>query len=167
MPLGIDKAVYKFLSSDGTDGGTTNMATTAGTYYRGPAAGRVWHIERIVVNIEDAIASIKPNLFGGLSKLTNGCKLEAQRDGGVILSFTDGFPIKQNADWGNLCYDVSYQDSGNAANTSNVQARFTFGKAGQPLVLKGSRLERLAIVTQDDLSALEAFTINVQGYEVS
>lgn len=168
--LGIDKAIYVNLSDDGTSAGETNMAqdgSTPVTFYRGPASGRTWNVHRIIFNITDAASSITPNEFGGAAALTNGCSLLVQRDGGTVIDFTDGRALKQNADFGNLCYDLSFHESGNAANTSNVQARFTFTKAGQPLVLNGKRGERIAMVVNDDLTDLLDFVATIQGYEVS
>lgn len=170
MPLGAEKAIYRFLSDDGLTTGNKDMSvdgTTPATFYVGPPAGRTWHIARIMFNIEDAVASIGPQLFGGIDQLTNGVDIQVQRDGATLLDLIDGIKIKHNAEFGNLAYDVSYQSSGNASKNSNVQSRFTFSKAGQDLVLSGSRLDRIAVVINDDLTNLVHFRAMIQGYEVS
>ena len=97
--------------------------------------------------------------FGNITRLTNG----------LLCRFTDGtnynvFNVKDNREFDGLMYDYKFIDaSGNAPN--GISGRFTFEKLGS--VVRLAPFEDLQFIVQDDLSALDEFSISVQGAGVT
>ncbi len=102
--------------------------------------------------------------YGNLgAALTNGITVRLQDSGGTVLDLTDGLPVKTNAGWGQLCYDVDLKSWG--AGNELLLVRWTFERAGQPLRLEGEDSGRLEVVLNDDFTGLLAHTFQVQGYQ--
>lgn len=162
--------VYRYLTDDGlvADGSNEKVISASGDlYYAGPAEGKYWHIERMLVYIEDGTAP-KINEYGGATALTNGHKLNVLRggaSGAVITDLLGGITIKSNGDWGSLCYDLSLSNPGSGNGV--VLVRWTFGKSGSPLVLSGAREDKLVLQTQDALNALVDHRFMIQGVETN
>lgn len=97
------------------------------------------------------------------SSLSAGLSLKVMSGSTVLADLTGGIPIKTNAGWSQVCYDVTL---GAFTNTTNavLQARWTFSKGGQPIRLTAG--QRLEMVVDDDLSGMLRQTIMVQGYEL-
>lgn len=142
------------LPADGTNQQVlSNGSSTAVPYYAGPDEGFYWHIERMIIYIEDTGAP-KITEYGSATALTNGVRLYETR-GGVagteIKDFMGGITAKANADWASFCFDISLSAPGSGNGV--VLVRWTFGKAGAPIVLGGARQDKLVILNQDNLSA--------------
>ena len=162
--------VYRFLTDDGLVSDGTNelvISASADKYYAGPSVGKYWHIERMIIYMEDGTAP-KINEYGSTGALTNGCLLRTTRggpDGVETLDLLGGIVVKTNGDWASLCYDIdlSIPGSGNGV----VLVRWTFGRAGQPIVLDGARGDKIVLQTQDAMNALVSQRFMIQGVETN
>ncbi len=165
--------VFRHLTDDGLVGDGTNYlivgdgGSTAVPYYAGPATGKYWHIERMLIFIED-VGAPKISEYGSATALGNGLTLDVRRGGAggsSILDLTDGARIKSNGDWAHHCYDISLTQPGSGNGV--VPVRWTFGKSGQPLVLDGAKAEKLVLENNDQLNVLISHTAIIQGYETN
>lgn len=155
---------FRYLDTGGDGTGTKDMAVngaiTAVPHMLIPASGEVYTVERMIIYIEDNVAIDATN-YGGISALTNGITLKIlkQSDDSVVQDLLDGLPIKKNGHWARMCYDVVAGAYGNADDYLSV--RWTFSKAGAPLVLTDENY--LSLQVNDDLSALFGHFAMVQG----
>lgn len=164
---GTQKTIFsRYLDANGNGTGnkdfSADYSSAAEIAYIQPGASEVFRVARMIVGIEDTSgfsAAEYGNLGGGL---TNGVTVRKQSDGGTLIDLTDGLPVKTNASWGMLCYDVDLKTWG--VGDELLVVRWTFAKAGQYLRLDGSNNERLEVVLNDDFSGLVAHTFMVQGY---
>lgn len=157
----VKSGVYKFCSNGGSKNASGNYATPT-KFSVQPGASEVWRLERLIVHIGDT-AGMQAQEYGNLgAALTNGIIVQTARDGVQTKDYTDGLPVKTNADWGRLCYDVELKTWG--AGNEYLQVRWTFGKSGTPVRLVGSQNDSLDIVLEDNLSGLIDHNFMVQGY---
>lgn len=161
-------SIYRYLTNDGllADGTNNNMATTADDYYIGPPDGKYWVLYRGILYMEDN-TNMTVTGYGGASALTNGVNLihkQGGPDGTNILRLNCNEPIHNNGEWGSLCYDISFTSPG--AGNNILLLRWTFARAGQPIILRGATNDKLVMEIQDDLSSLVIHRFFVQGYEV-
>ena len=162
--------IYRFLTNDGLVAGATNsdMTTTTDKYYAGPADGKYWVIHRGMLYIEDNGTST-PSTYGSATALTNGTKLYTTVggvDGAENIDLFGGATMKANGNWGGICYDLTLT-TGFGGGNDIIQSRYTYSKAGKPIILRGSRDEKIVMNIQDDLSALVVHTYMIQGYETN
>lgn len=157
-------ALYRFLDTKGD--GTGDMSAV-GDYSSGqylaiqPPKYEEYRLERLLVQIVDATVN-RSDRYGGLAgALTNGIAIRTRTQAGDTVSLTNGVNIKSNGDWARYCYDVSFSEFASGENF--VDVRWTFAKAGQPIILNGLASERLEVVLQDDLTGLVSHTFMVQG----
>jgi hypothetical protein len=161
--------IYEFLedptaSPIARDASANYAITPADFILQCPAAGQDRYVlHRLIAYIRDT-GAIDATGFGNGAALTNGILLRVI-DGNtspeaVLLDLTDGEPIKQNGHWSRHCYDVQAQTWG--TGDEFLSARWTFAKAGSPLVLEPGH--KLVATMQDDLSGLNEFTLTVQGF---
>ena len=153
---------YRYLTSDGRyDGGkqATGDHTPARFYVGSP--GRVITINRLIVHISDA-ANPSSDEYGNLgAALTNGIAVNVKDvSGTVVLDLTDALPIKTNADWGRVCYDVQLTSFG--AGNDFIQVRWTFAKSGRPLTLPPGYT--FGVDLNDDFTGLDGHTFMAQGH---
>ena len=149
------------------DGATTDMnvngSGTAVEYDYASPAPKISFVERVHFLIQDN--SIEPALFGGLAALSNGLKIEhIDTDGTTVLyDFTEDLTIKKNLHFGLYAgRDVPFYSSAPASIPDAVLVRWTIGKIGSPLLLKGDEIFRVTV--QDDLRNLDEFLCMVQGH---
>lgn len=88
-------------------------------------------IARLIYSGESTSA-VAAEKFLGITALTNGLDIEWVR-GGKTIDLLDGNPIKSNANWGRVCYDITAPEFG--TGNEFVQVRWTFAKAGLDLIL--------------------------------
>lgn len=157
--------IFQFLDTTGDGTGTTNAA---GDYSGGvtnfliaPPAGDIYAINRMIVQIRDA-GTIDAGSYGNNLTLANGILVQYHDNSGLVTDLTSGIPIETNADWGRVCYDVQEVSFGSGDNYIGI--RWTFGKSGAPLVLKGDEGDELRVVLNDDFSELTGHYFMVQGY---
>lgn len=143
-----------------------NYATTAeDTFIIAPPLTETWVVERMIVEIEDAGALAAGNYGAISSGLDSGIMIQVNRDTVQKIEITNGKPVKDNIGWGAFSYDVAFQSFG--AGNNFVQIRWTFGKAGQQIQLKGSEKDTLMIILNDDLTGLVGHYFQIQGYNRS
>lgn len=163
--------IYRHLTDDGlpgdgsNDNANVNGVVTAVPFYSGPADGKVWRIERMLITIEDN-AVFTAATYGGVGALANGVTCHKHTGGitgPVVLDLMDGASAGGLVDWADFCYDMTNHSFGSGNNFAVV--RWTFAKSGAPLKLVGSRNEVLCINIQDDLTTLVRHTFFIQGVE--
>ncbi len=120
---------------------------------------------RVIVFLEDIKPLMLDNYGSSIAGgLTNGITVLVAGDPGTIVDLTDGHPIKTNADWGKVAYDMNMKDWFPSGNQIMV-ARWTFAKAGEPLILHRPHNDKLVFRVNDDMSTLIQHTFLVQGVE--
>lgn len=158
----------RYLDTNGIGTGTKNAngdySTVSDIFYIQPPAGTQYEINRMIVEIEDT-AGFQAEEYGNLgAALTNGITVREQNGDGTVIDLTDGIPIKTNAGWGALCYDVDLKTWG--AGDEVLLVRWTFATAGNPLFLNGDSLDRLEVILNDNFTGLVEHYFLVQGIEV-
>ena len=178
MGIGLDtprhsanagSSIYQFLSANGDGTGTYNWvgdyeddlptsSTAQATFVCPP--NYIATLHRMMVTIADN-GVVTPATYGALAELTNGVHLVVYDDDDSELLHLDAqHPIKTNMDWASFCFDVDINSQG-AGNDSYVNARWTFAKSGQPVVLKAGQY--LSVNLEDDFTGLDHHHFMVQG----
>lgn len=129
------------------------------SYKIGPQAGDVWHITRLLFTITHSTAG-DLGLFGNIAALTNGVTLRANING-VFGTFTNW---KTNSDIKDDMYDVEFDARSGGGGTFGTTGRGTFKNAGAIVRLDGTTGDYLEVLVQDDITALDRFTIKFQGH---
>lgn len=165
------RAIFRHLTDDGLLGDGTNFSAnvngsvTAVPFYAGPSGEENWAIHRLLVTIEDN-ATIAADNYGGISSLTNGMTVKMMRGhpttGAVLHDLLDGDPIKDHIGWAEHCYDVTEHTYG--AGNNFVVVRWTFARAGRPVILTGHKNDKLVITVNDDLSTLVRHQFHIQAH---
>ena len=145
----------------GTKNANGNYASEAEIFYCQPGATEKIAATRMLVSVEDTNGFIAEEYGNLATALTNGVTVRVSDDNGVIVDLTDGIPVKYNAQWGALCYDVDVKTWGNGNEL--LVARWTFQKAGDFLNLDGSYNERVEVVLNDNLTGLISHYFLLQG----
>jgi hypothetical protein len=149
-------------TGDGTGSKIAIDTQISGLFLCQPPAGQVFNVERMIIHVQDA--TLLAAGYGGLSALSNGIEVKIVNDSGVLVDLTDDTPVKSLAHWGRYCYDS--QILGFGAGDDFFSARWTFGKAGQPIQLDGDSNERIEVSINDDLTGLVDHTFLIQGSRV-
>jgi hypothetical protein len=155
------RTLFTKYAVDGTNNPNANgdYSTTAGEFViEVPAGETKLNLSRVIVYIEDS-GTFKAETYGALAALTNGVSLVIEKNG-VETDLTDSTPIKTNAQWGRLCYDVDVKTWGNGNSATVV--RWTFSKSGVDLSLQMG--DRVIVRLNDNLTGLIDHTFLFQGY---
>lgn len=152
---------FGYLDTNGDKTGEKNAvgdySSTPEEFFIQPPLGSVWAIERIIVSIQGACGRAG---YGSEFPLANGLSVKTTTSSGeMILNLTNGVPIKDEMAWGALCYDVMHKDTGE--DLTWVFARWTFAKAGLPIVLEDQ--QRLVVTLNDDMRHLTQHRFQAQG----
>lgn len=156
--------LYRYLDTNGDGTGTKNAngnySGAVEEFYIEAQAGDSIKIARMIVSLEDT-AVMQAEEYGNFgSALTNGITIKVlDEDDNVISDLTNGVPIKTNAQWGALCYDVDKKAWG--AGDELLLVRWTFTKAGDFWHLEPG--QRLVVYLNDDFSGLVNQYFMVQG----
>lgn len=119
-----------------------------------------FHITRIIIHITDEL-EMDDSRFGSLLELTRGVIFRQKFNDG---SYNNIFNVKNNGEFGELAYDLAYQDAAKHG-TYGLHCRMSFGSSGKHgTVLRIGNGEALELLIQDDLSDLDSFRIMVQGH---
>jgi hypothetical protein len=129
-------------------------------YYAGPPPGEVWHITRILFSMTHGTSG-DLGLFGNLAALTGGCVLRGRVNGGYA-TLTNW---KTNSDIKSDMYDVDFDSRSSGGGTYGTSGRGTFTNAGAVIRLDGDTSDRIELYVQDDITALNIFTIKAQGHQ--
>ena len=123
-----------------------------------PAAGEIFRIERMIGFIQDG-GNFTAEGYGGLVALTNGIALEYDVKGSVVQLLEEA--VVSNAEWGGQCFDTRYDNFG--AGDNMFVFRWTFSKAGGPIILNGDLGEEIRLTAQDNFTGLVKQKFLVQG----
>jgi hypothetical protein len=146
--------------------GTGNYSSPVDFAYQ-TGTGEISVIHRLIVSIGDS-TTIKTDCYGGGSALSNGITVKVEKeDGTTVVDLNDGnlVPIKTTADWAKLCYDLNIFDTGAGQNTDYALIRWTFSRAGMPIILYDR--DKLVITLNDNFTGLTDHTFKIQGYKFS
>lgn len=161
-----DAPLFRLMDTNGDGTGTKNANgnySTPDIFYIEPSSDRLFLINRMIVCIEDA-AGMRAERYGSLSDaLTNGIIVRVSDNSGVKQDLTDGIPVKTNAGWGTLCFDVDVKTWG--AGDELLLVRWTFQRSGVPIPLNGAKGEKLEIYLQDDFTGIVNHYFFAQGRE--
>jgi len=159
-------AVYQplSLSGDGTGGFSQAVLGTLGTpikFYIQPPETEKYILERMNIHAIDGNwnNALQYGALGGA--LTNGIRIYVERDETIIREYTEFVKIKRTHDWALLAGVDSVNIGGAVADPLLV--RWTFGLGCSDIELDGSKLERLVLLIQDDLTGLDDQIALVQG----
>ena len=152
------------LDTVGNGTGTSNAVGTYATptdFFIKPAAGQVFEITRMIVNVVDTVG-MDADAYGNGITLTNGIKIFVADDTGDLFEITDAAnPIKTNGDWAHYCYDADIKTWG--TGNEHLVVRWTFAKAGQPIVLHSTYGQKLIVRLNDTFTGLVEHNFIVQG----
>jgi len=159
--------IYQYLDLVGDGSGQTNAtdnyAGAVEEFKIVPAATETFVIHRMIISLSDT-KTLAADQYGKNITLANGIEVKVIDSAGDLFDLTNGVPITTNAEWGHLCYDVNVLNFGTNPANEHLVVRWTFDKSGQPLYLRGSKGEYLAVQLHDDLSGLLTHNFLVQGY---
>lgn len=164
------KAIIRHLSADGTSSGSKDMAvdgsvTPVKFWFEAQSSDISQNpvIVRLIPYVRDN-AALDPADFGGIGGgLTNGVKFYVTDENDVqIVDLLDGLPIKTNAEWSRVMYDVRIDRVG--VGDDCLSGRWTFAKFMTGNGLHLSNGEKLVCEVQDDLSSLVDFSVTIEGH---
>ena len=151
-----EKHIYKFLSNGTVVEMNVDGAASTTTFKYTATGDSV--IVRVNLLIMDTATA--PSKFGGIASLTTGLEIGIfDSDGTQVLDFTDGQPIKTNADFGLLAGTDSVIDAGAGDDAASI--RWTIAKSGSPGWLPKDYY--IAITILDDLTGISSFRAQAQG----
>ncbi len=123
-----------------------------------PPPTETWSITRMLLAMTHSSAG-DLGLFGGIPAITYGLQMRTVKND-VVNTLTNW---KTNADMALSMYDVSFDARSGGQGSYGTRGRFTVANSGTVIELDGSTSDRLEVVVQDDLTALDSFEIMVQG----
>ena len=163
------KLISRALDTVGDGSGTKNAIgdyTTPEEFLISPDAGELFTINRLIVSVGDSSGMLADE-YGNLgSALSNGIKVEVHDGSGLIYSLTDpDLPIKTNAQWGIISYDVDLKSWGVTPSDDLLLVRWTFARFGQPVLLRSWNSEKLVVTLSDNMTGLLTHYFVAQGFE--
>ena len=155
--------VFRHLDTNGDGSGSPDGNVAGGrTLFIQPPAGTVYLIHRMLIKVQDGGVWTADG-FGSGNALATGIRVYLAQNGVEKLDLLDGQPVKTNGGWGGVCYDVELKTWGNG--DSFLVVRWTFSKAGIPVMLDSRTQDQLVVALADDLSGLEELHFFVQGHQ--
>jgi len=159
------KMISRYLDTVGDGSGTKNAngdySGAEEIFFIAPPAGSTYDIARLIISAYDT-TGMQAQEYGNLATaLDPGIVVRVSNGDGVINDLTDGVPIKTNAEWGALCYDVDVKSWG--SGNELLVVRWTFAKSGIDVHLGSS--EKLEVVLNDDFEGLLSHRFMVQGVD--
>jgi len=164
----VPQPVYQYLqSSTGGINAVGNYSTGAGgssgaTFTLSPSTSEVYRVNRMLIHIQDT-GIFDAEAYGARAALTNGVTVRIATDTGTVWDLTDGDPVKSNAQWGKLCYDVRTDAWG--VGDVFLSARWTFANGGYPLRIDGTVGQRFEVYLQDSTTDLNSHQFYVHGHQ--
>ena len=159
--------VYNFLDTNGDGTGTTNAN---GNYAISPNVNTQFYYEatefveihRLMVHIQDT-AGIDAEEYGNLgAALTNGYSIKIlDSSDNEIIDLCHSNPIKSNGGIARYCHDVELKSWGTTPSNEVINARWTFSKAGSPIVLQPGW--KFSTIFSDNLTGLLQHYFMIQG----
>ncbi len=159
---------YRFADTVGDGSGTVNAigtyAAAAEEFILSPPAGKVYEVARMLVTVEDA-GSFDASKYGNGVVITKGIVITGQSKGTAIEITDPNELINTNAEWGSYCYDADVKTWG--TGNELLLVRWTFSKAGSPIVLDSRAEDFIKITLNDDFDDLVSHHFHFQGEEFS
>jgi hypothetical protein len=163
----IQAPVLRFLDTVGDGSGTKDAAVdhsgAAEEYMLVPEADEAMRLYSLRVYIRDA-TTFNSNGYGAISSspLTNGVQVLVKDGTGTLLDLLHEEPVKCNAHW----LRVGDADPGEAfgAGSTILTVTVPLARSGVPIRVNGFDSEYLAVVLNDDFSALTEHYFWVEGF---
>jgi len=169
MPL--PRMFNHFAGSSGNDDGINAVDAHAAQtdYYITPPEGSVYHVARLIFSIDDD-KGMEIEEFGTRTALVGGISIVVSRyDEDTETSteevINEGMPIKNNGQFGHLCYDIERLAWANTTSEQAV-ARWTFSKSGAPIVLNYQDKLIVRFLADSDTSAITLVHMAFQGVDL-
>ena len=157
----ITDRIDQLLDTVGDGSGVTEQAAAAAEYIYRPAAGEVAELVRMLTYIQTS-ARISPGKYGDQTALSNGILITVKDSSDAIIHTFTPQAIKITQHWGLLAgFDITA--SAFTAGVDSTVIRWTFAKAGAPIILNGDRGEYLSVNVRDTLASLSSQISHVQG----
>ena len=156
--------LYRYLDTVGDGSGTKdargNYSSTPARFKIVPPAGEIFYIARMIIHYQD-VGAPDADKYGNNITLANGITIGIYNvsDDSLHTELTDGLPIKTNAEWGRLAYDVRVDNFG--VGNDFVQVRWSFFKSQRTVILGEDQY--LGIILSDDFSGLVSHHFMAQG----
>jgi hypothetical protein len=159
LDFAFDSAVTKVLPTSrdmNVDGSETPVTFSI----QAGESGLVIDLTRLIVSMTHGSAG-DDGLYGNLTKLTRG----------LVLRRVDGntrnyWNIKDNGEWANLSYDVTYSIRSGGGGTFGTRSRYSWaGTDKHGVAVRLGPGERLDAIVQDDLTGLTSKRMLVAGHE--
>lgn len=157
--------IDQLLDSVGNGSGTTEQATTADEYMYKPGAGVVAILERLLIGIEDN-AKFAAEKYSGIAALSTGITFTIKNSADAVIHTFNPLPIKKTWHYGMLAGSDELPSDYTTGNDRTL-VRWTFAKAGYPVILNGDEGEYLSCNVPDDLTTLVSQIMQVQGYKAT
>jgi len=162
--------VFEFLErlsgpagADTRDMITDYAGSVASVFHYTVPAGRVFYLSRLNILLTDG--NVKPDAFGGITVLTNGCTVKIHDAAGTVcFDFMDTLTIKNNSHFAYLA-GVDIQPVAGTTNDS-LPVRWTIGKAFGGRALKMPTGWSIRWTNNDAMTGLVEFRAMLQGWLV-
>lgn len=165
--------LFRALSSDpaeSQENGNINIRTsgtvaTPVLYTATPPEDEIWAVFRMTVNIRDT-GSFDSGGYGNGPALTNGIQLRVGAPG-IPPGAGNLTPVlvRRTTDWQIYAHDLIISNFGQGDEVASI--RWTFSKAGFPMILHGRLGQFIELRVQDDLSGLEHQYVILQGIKLN
>lgn len=160
----MTRPLFKTLDTvgDGTgskDAGVDGSVTPVAFKYV-PEHGDKTEIHRMLMHCQ--VSSVcDAGKYGDVAVLDTGVTVQIRNinDDAIVLDLSNGLPVKCNADWSRVCYDMKPDDFGPGNNFVNV--RWTFAKSGAPVFLQDDQY--FCVIINDNLAGLVEHVFTIQG----
>ena len=173
MPLSTDHTqlnppLIRLLDSvgDGTGNKAFNLdySAVAGQAIIKPPDNQIFVLHSFLIQYSDGGNFIQ-SVYGSLAAaLTVGLIIGAyDRDDNLILSLTNGEPVKTNDQWLHLGYETVLQEWG-VANTTTLTGTMDHRTFGTAFALNGNNGEYLKVTLNDNFTGLIDQTFLAKGY---
>lgn len=148
--------------------GNFTSATGTGEYFVKSTADECIAVERVIIYVQDT-GAIDLEQYGadisasGSAAAGFGIGMYVINSGSAatsaVLDLLDGVRVQTNGEWAGLCYDFNPYNF--AAGDDGYTVRWTFGKAGSPIVIKNG--QRIAVRLMGSFSGLTHHRFLFQG----
>ena len=154
--IDVSRAVSIKLKNGANDNMNVNGSVTPVTFEAKPPAGKKWRLIRALIYMESG-TNFSAEKFAHLVELANG--VENKINGVTITTW------KTNRDLALEMHDLN-APTALAKEAKSVSGRWSFDKAFGSMVLVNADDGGVQVVINDDLSALDAFYVTIQGQVV-
>ena len=150
-------SVFTFDNDLTVDGSTTTQIFSITNFFN-----QEIDIVRFLFHCTDNVV-MHDGLFCGNIELNRGVTLRKKLLDGTYINY---WTIKNNGDWAQLTYDVSYSDKGKPPDsTYGFTTRLTYGgQSKHGVVIRLKKGESIEFLIQDDLTGISTSNLMVEGH---